>query len=299
MKLSVCTGHFEARFGLERAFEIIKAGGFDAIDFNIDDYWHGDEAKAKLLRCVDKSEDEIRAYYDKINGYLAKSGLEVGQTHSVFGPGFFKDREFYERVTRKNIFETHLLNSRYTVIHPIITPGRIFDEGYEECHKLNLEFFRSLIPDLEKYDVKIGIEPMWTRDAERDIRPTVCSRPEEILAYIDELDSDRFCSCPDLGHIALTGADTGDTVGGALRKLGSTVEIIHAHEVTTNNDAHTKPFTYGSMDWADIGAALREIGYKGTLNFEVGAGYYANYPDELIVESLRHLSEIGKYIISK
>lgn len=299
MKLSVCTGYLEARFGYERAFEMIKNAGFDALDYNIDDWWDGSDEKIKTLNCFGKSEDEIYEYYGKRYECAKSLGLEIGQTHSVFGPAaYLNRRDIFMDVTRKNILATSVLHSKYTVIHPIITPGRIADEGYDECHAFNLEFFRSLIPDLAKHGVKIAIEPMWARDAERNIRACVCSRPEEILQFLDELGEEHFCACPDLGHIALTAADTGDTVGGALRKLGSATKIIHAHEITKNLDAHTKPYTYPKvMDWADIGAALREVGYGGTFNFEVGGNYYAPYTDSLMPEALRHLAEIGKSIV--
>ena len=299
MKLSVCTGYLESRFGYERAFEMIKNAGFDALDYNIDDWWDGSDEKIKTLNCFGKSEDEIYEYYGKRYECAKSLGLEIGQTHSVFGPAaYLNRRDIFMEVTRKNILATSVLHSKYTVIHPIITPGRIADEGYDECHALNLEFFRSLIPDLAKHGVKIAIEPMWARDAERNIRACVCSRPEEILQFLDELGEEHFCACPDLGHIALTASDTGDTVGGALRKLGSATKIIHAHEVTKNLDAHTKPYTYQKvMDWTDIGAALREVGYGGTFNFEVGGNYYAPYTDSLMPEALRHLAEIGKSIV--
>ena len=299
MKLSVCTGHLEARFGYERAFEMIKAAGFDALDYNIDDWWDGSDAKIATLKCFGKSEEEIREYYGKRYECAKALGLEIGQTHSVFGPAAFLNKnEIFMEVTRKNILATNVLHSKYTVIHPIITPGRMAEEGYDECHALNLEFFRSLIPDLARYDVKIAIEPMWVRDSERNIRATVCSRPEEILQFLDELGTEHFCACPDLGHIKLTESDTGDTPAGALRKLGSATKIIHAHEVTKNIDSHTKPHTYaGSMDWADIGVALHEVGYEGTFNFEVGGTYFGTYPDELVPEALRHLAQIGKNIV--
>lgn len=299
MKLSVCTGYLEERFGYERAFEMIKNAGFDALDYNIDDWWDGSDEKLLKLNCYGKSEDEICEYYGKRYEFARSVGLEIGQTHSVFGPKAYLERnDIYMDITRKNILATSVLHSKYTVIHPIITPGRMADDKYDECHAENLKFFTSLIPDLAKHGVKLAIEPMWARDAERNIRATVCSRPEEILQFLDELGTEHFCACPDLGHIALTKADTGDTVGGALRKLGGATKIIHAHEVTKNNDSHTKPYTFaGSMDWADIGAALREVGYEGTFNFEIGGNYYAPYTDGLMPEALRHLAAIGKSIV--
>ena len=296
MKLSVCTWHLEKRFGLERAFRMIKAAGFDALDFNIDD-WCGTLEDIKSCTSFGMSEDEVFAYYTKIYELAAREGLEIGQTHAIFGaPAFFGYYDLFFAQTVNAIVATSALHCHHTVIHPVATEGRIGDEKKDECHKLNLDFFRALIPYLKKYDVKLAIEPMWYR-VDGIIRPTICARPEEILEFIDELGSDHFCSCPDLGHFALTGEETGDTPAGALRKLGKTVEIIHAHEIDKNEDRHNKPYTYGTMDWADIASALHEIDYRGTFNFEVCEHYFAKYPDELIPEALRHLAEIGRTLV--
>ncbi|MBQ9785528.1 MAG: sugar phosphate isomerase/epimerase [Clostridia bacterium] len=297
MKLSICTWHLENRFGYEKAFQMIKDAGFDALDYNLDD-WIGTEEGLLASRNLRMSEEELVDYYTRMYETAQRIGLEFGQTHAVFGaPAALNHRELYMKLTVRDIIATSLLHCHHTVVHPVALPDRLFDEGYDACHEFNLQLFRELIPYLKKYNVKIAIEPMWYRHDGR-ICPTVCSRPEEILAFIDELGSDCFCACPDLGHFALTGPDTGDTPAGALRKLGKAVEIIHAHEVEPNEDRHTKPYTYGTMDWADIIAALREIGYTGNLNFEVGGTYFDKYPDALVPEALRHLAEIGKGMLA-
>ena len=82
-----------------------------------------------------------------------------------------------------------------------------------------------------------------------------------------------------------------------MRKLGKTVKCVHIHEVDGIKDRHTVPFTYpGVMDWEDIAAAMREIGYEGTVNFEIGGNYYDRFSDALMPEALRHLAAIGKYL---
>lgn len=293
MKLSICTWHLEKRFGTEKAFRMIKKAGFDALDYNIDD-WCGNLEQLQACTSFGMSEDEVRAHYTGIYEIARREGLEIGQTHAIFGVPAFRDYyDLFFAQTVNAIIATNAMHCRHTVIHPVAIPGRIGDELKDECHELNLKFFRVLLPYLQKYDVKIAVEPMWDR-VDGIIRPTICSRPEEILEFIDEMGSEHFCACPDLGHFALTGEQTGDTPAGALRKLGKAVEIIHAHEVENNEDRHTKPYTYGTMDWSDIMAALREIGYQGNLNFEVGGNYFGKYPDSLVPEALRHLAEIGK-----
>ena len=299
MRLGISTWHLENRFGYRKAFEMIRNAGFDTLDYNLDDRCvTAEELTATKAYCM--SNAELYDYYTEMYEYIRSLGLTVGQTHAVFGtPGYTNHRELYLQVTRKNILQAHLLHCHHIVIHPFKTGGRIYDAEVEKCRALNLEFYRSLLPDLEKYDMKIGIENMWAYDSEKKIHASVCSRPEEILFLINELGNKHFCACPDLGHFALTGNDTGDTVDAALRKLGSTVEIIHAHEVRSHEDTHTIPYTCGTMNWNAIMDALRDIHYDGTLSFEIGPKYFENIPDRLIPEALRHLATIGKDMIDR
>ncbi|MBO7273386.1 MAG: sugar phosphate isomerase/epimerase, partial [Clostridia bacterium] len=293
MKLSISTYHLEKRFGYRKAFEMIKNAGFDAIDYNLDDRCATAEDFFST-NAFSMSEDELYHYYTEMYEYIRSIGLFVGQTHAVFGtPGYTNHPDLYLQVTRKNILQAHLLHCKHIVIHPFKTGGRIYDAETAECRALNLEFYRSLLPHLEKYDVKIGIENMWVYDSNKEIHASVCSRPEEILFLIEELGDKHFCACPDLGHFALTGNDTNDTVDDALRKLGGTVEIIHAHEVRKHEDTHTVPYTFGTMDWDDIIDALHDIHYGGTLNFEIGPKYFENVPDDQIPNVLCHLASIG------
>ena len=165
---------------------------------------------------------------------------------------------------------------------------------------MNIEFFSELVPYLKMYNVKVGMENMWGMDAQSIIRPCVCSRPEEILEYINMIDPDCFCACPDLGHFVLTGGDTNDTPAGAIRKLGSQVKLIHAHEVDGKRDNHSAPYDFDKpMNWNDIADALGDINYEGTLNFEIGGYFYNRFPDELVPEALRHVATIGKQMIAR
>ena len=298
MKLSLCIGDLELRFGIERAFEMAKNAGFEAIDFNIDGYWRGDAEGLSKMRCYGMTDDEMRIYYKPITDAAKKYGLTIQQTHSIYATNaFFTNREDFDKITKKNIFETARLGAKYTVIHPPRTSARIYDEDYENNYAVSLEFYRSLIPDLKKHGVIAAIEPLYTTDADKNVRPSVCSRAEEINSLINDLGSEHFCCCADLGHLALVANDTGDSVGNAIRKFGKNLKVIHAHDINKNHDAHTKPFTYGIMDWVDIAKALKDINYEGTFNLEVGNNYYGAYPDEMIPESLRHMAEIAKYII--
>lgn len=295
MKIAASCYCLEKKFGYETAFRMMKEAGFDAIDYGIDD-WVSDEEDVKKSLCYTLSDEELDAHYTKIYECAKALGLEIAQTHALFGPSATRNSPaLFRRVTERSIRATARLHCKYIVVHPIATPGRIYDDCYEECHAYNLEFYRAFIPTLKEYGVKIALEPMWSRDASDKICSTVCTRAEEILQLIDELGEDCFCSCPDLGHYALTESSTGDSPADAIRKLGKTVQITHVHEVDGLKDNHTVPFTFpNTMDWDAILKAFHEIGYSGILNFEVGGNYYDAYPERMIPEALRHFAAVAR-----
>ena len=302
MLISVSTWSLEARFGAKKMFEMMRDAGILAADYNIDD-WIGNRAQMDSRPNSKRTEEEVIAYYSEIRRYADEAGITIGQTHAAFGPiGVYTSelRADMMKATINAIIATSVLGAPYIVIHPLNIRGRLFDEQFEECRELNREFYAELVPYLKKYNVKVGVENMWGMDSQSIIRPCVCSRPEEILEYIGLVDADCFCACPDLGHFVLTGNDTGDTPAGAIRKLGSQVKLIHAHEVDGTRDNHSAPYDFAKpMDWNGIADALSDINYEGTLNFEIGGYYYDRFPDELFPEALRHVAQIGKQMIER
>ena len=302
MLISVSTWSLEARFGAKKMFEMLRDAGIRAADYNIDD-WIGNRAQMDARPNSKRSEEEVVAYYSEIRKYADEAGVIIGQTHAAFGPvGVYTGelRADMIKATVNAIIATSVLGAPYIVIHPLNTRNRIFDEEVEFCRQFNVEFFGELLPYLKKYNVKVGMENMWTFDEKQIIRPCVCSRPEEILDYINLVDPNYFCACPDLGHFVLTGNDTNDTAAGAIRKLGSQVKLIHAHEVDGVSDNHSAPYDFAKpMDWNDIADALRDIHYEGTLNFEIGGYFYNRFPDSLVPEALRYVAAIGKNMIAR
>ena len=295
MKISASCWTLEKKFGYKKAFQMMKDAGFDAVDFGIDD-WVGTEQSLKESICYQKTPEELCEYFTDVYNTAQQIGLEIAQTHAVFGPAVtINHPALFREITEKSIYVTSLLHCKHIVVHPVATEGRIYQEKLEECYQFNRDFFGSFLPTLKRYGVKLAIEPMWTRNEKEAIAPTVCSYPEEILRYIEELGDKHYCSCPDIGHFELVSKDTGTTAGDAIRKLGKSVEILHVHEVDGKNDNHTAPYSYPNvMDWDNILSALSEIGYTGALNFEVGGNYYNAYPDHLLPEALRHFAAIAR-----
>ncbi len=103
-------------------------------------------------------------------------------------------------------------------------------------------------------------------------------------------------ACLDIGHLNITAADTGDTVDGAIRKLGKYLEILHVHDTDAYEDLHTAPFMGGNIHWVKVMQALKDIQYDKTFNFEVGGRYFKPYGTENLQTSANFLYQIGKFL---
>ena len=302
MLLSVsCTQSLADEFGGNEAlFRAFKRHGIDAVDFSIDAPFASTVERVCASPLYGLDEDGVKEYVKPMLRAMERTGMIVGQTHAMFGSYAAVNTPEYRKLMISEIIATHELGASHVVIHPLAIPGRIHTEKKEEGFEYNVNMFRSFIPPLQKYGVKIGIEPMWIDDAEGNICATVCSDPHEIVEMIDELGHECFCACPDIGHFDLTAWDTGISTADALRVLGKTVEIVHVHETRKNDDSHAIPYSVGNMDWPAILAAFREIGYSGTFNYELSMHHYLTYyPATLFDEPLRHISVIGHDMIDK
>ncbi len=206
-------------------------------------------------------------YYRSLKAVADECGLKIGQVHSPF-PTYLndKDDELRLEAQHRSVRACALLGCRYMVMHPAIPGYRLYDQGVEECKALNMQRYEAVIPDLEKYDVSIAVENMFSYD--RTIGrhcPTVCSTAEEMADYIDTLNrlSPHFVACLDVGHALITG----DTPDHMARILGDRLKVLHVQDNDGNGDWHVIPHM-GKVDWPAFTKALREIGYKGTFSLE-------------------------------
>jgi L-ribulose-5-phosphate 3-epimerase len=130
--------------------------------------------------------------------------------------------------------------------------------GYRDAYKRSQANIRSLIPDAEKYGVKIAIEEVWNR---------FLLSPIEFARYIDEFESPWVGAYFDVGNVVEFGFPEE-----WIRELGKRILKVHIKEY-----AKPKRFNYllgegKEIDWAAVGAALREVGYDGWITAEVPFG---------------------------
>jgi hexulose-6-phosphate isomerase len=139
------------------------------------------------------------------------------------------------------------------VVPAVVNPN----VGYRDAYKRSQAAIRLLIPDAQKYGVKIAIEEVWNK---------FLLSPIEFARYIDEFESPWVGAYFDVGNVVEYGYPEE-----WIRELGRRILKIHIKEY-----AKRKRFDYplgeGEIDWAAVRSALSEVGYEGWITAEVGFG---------------------------
>ncbi len=289
MKISMSSDYF-LNFGkntveeLDAAFKRMSELGFEAIDLSgcVGDFYS-------------KPEEEKIERYKAVKAAADKWGIEIGQFHAPF-PSFYKDEETNARLNKEIcecIRACKILDCPYIVIHPAFFRYEERMDAETEW-ETNIKFYSSFIDVAKESGVKICLENMFT-NFKGHIIGACCSDTYEAVAYIEELNGiageNLFCFCFDSGHINLLGKNMYNTIV----ELGDVIETLHVHDNYGNDrDSHDVPYS-GNTDWDSFIEGLKAIGYKGNMNFEIGAAAITKYPKDIQNSALKLLSETGRY----
>ncbi|MCI6908462.1 MAG: sugar phosphate isomerase/epimerase [Clostridiaceae bacterium] len=291
MKVSVTTDEMARAYGDAEALKRLADIGFDAVDFGMFKYdMHGE------LFCGPQADFE--RYFESLGQTARDAGIEIGQVHSPM-PSYTANPEEDAHILecqKKAILAAYRLGSPYIIIHPCIPQEYRYDHFRAETREINMKFYGELTPLLEQCGVRLGVENMFNWDPEKNcICPTVCSSAEEMIDYIDAL-GPQFVACLDTGHAQLSGSGAPDMA----RKLGARLKTLHVHDNDGISDCHVAPMLgyngpthMSSVCWTDFAAALREIGYTGTLSFETDQTQRM-YGPALLMESTTLLYKVAR-----
>ena len=284
MKLVTTTSRLEGVFGLEKAIDIIAEAGFDGIDFSAHSFEHHYNG------------EKDKNYYLEIRKYAEDKGIYFQQAHAPFSSSFRDDDEktkqrFDEIIT--SMKNASYLGVKHIVVHPCQHLDYHIDGNPEKLFEYNMDFYKKLIPYAEEYDIKIAVENMWQFPRSTQIGHSTCSRPDEFIRYLDELNNDSIIGCLDIGHAALVVEDPHTFI----RMLGNKrLKCLHTHDININDDSHTLPF-FGITNWDLVMKALSDIGYEGELTYEADS-FMAKLPPELHPGAVKFMETTGRYLIS-
>ncbi len=287
MLLCTQTEVLAAAYGEEQAIRMLKEAGFDAFDLSL--------FRMNAEKDYAMNRPDFRDYAKKLRETASACGIVCSQAHAPFpssteNPG--QDEEIFECIVR-SMEAASLVGAEIIVVHP--KQHLSYNTCKEELKKLNLGFYRRLIPYCEKFGIRVACENMWqyNKEAGRIIEST-CASPEEFCEYLDELDSPWIVGCLDVGHVVLTDQD----LGHVIRTLGkSRLKALHVHDNDLHSDSHTMPFVE-KIDFSALCGALKESGYEGNFTFECDE-FLKKLPKCAYPEGLRLMEKVGRYLISQ
>jgi sugar phosphate isomerase/epimerase len=255
MKLGATAGLFSC-FGEER-YKKMKEYGFDYADYGIS----GDLGS--------RTEEEYEALILAEKALADEAGVTIHQVHGHWRyPPHDETKELRDQRAewmRRAIRLTAKIGCKNWVVH-VMMPFGPNDAGFDDeaFLKINLDFFRELLPCAKENGVTICLENM-------PMKQLTYSTTAKTLEIIHMIDDENFKLCLDTGHEAIFG-NVGDAVRLAVKDLG----VFHIHDNSGKRDDHWFP-GMGVVDWKDFMAAVKEIEFDGVLSLEV-AGNQAFFP---------------------
>ncbi len=232
----------------------------------------------------------VREYLDAFDEF----GMTPVQSHEPASNPIGNDNgEFYFKKASLAMPMAGELGCPSYTVHP----GKM-NEGMlsrDEFISKNVASIGRLIPMAEKYGMMILVENIG---APGD--GYYATNADELCELVDAFDHELVAANWDVGHANLNGCNQYESI----KKLGKRLRGIHVHDNrgTISNatpfscDLHLPPFM-GNIDFEGVMRALKEIGYPGTLNFEVDYPNRPFFTADLITEYDRNLVKSGKALI--
>jgi hexulose-6-phosphate isomerase len=129
------------------------------------------------------------------------------------------------------------------------------DVSYRDAYTRSQANIRKLLPDAERFGIKIAIEEVWNK---------FLLSPVEFARYIDEFESPWVGAYFDVGNVVEYGYPQE-----WIRELGKRILKIHIKEY-----AKDKRFNYllgegKEIDWDAVRQAILDVGYDGWITAEV------------------------------
>jgi len=263
-------------YGLDRAFEMCKKSGFDAIDFDLSYY-----SLEKGIYAA--SDDEFEEHFHNIRKTAGKYDLVVGQTHGrceTYDPVDESRYEWTHKITEKDMKASAILGAPSCVVH-FINTTRWGKKTPELMRSVSDEMFANIIPFAEQYKVNIAIETFGAARIKGERIRDFFADHNEFLGQFDRMNTQYKTMCVDTGHIHEAGSFWVLPVDEYIRALGKNITLLHLHDNCGHWDDHQLPGT-GTVKWRPVFEALEDIGYNGTYNCELNLMRYGNCIEEFL-----------------
>lgn len=278
MKISTEIASAARLIGEEKAVELYAKVGFDAWDFSMFSMVKYDgKIKAVLPNDHPLAGGDCLRFARRLKQIGLDNGIHCNQSHAPFPVRIPEIRSALKRA----IECTAEAGGSICVIHP----------DNNKSPEENAEMYFELLPFAKEHGVKIATENMWNWDKEKDQSSfAACATPESFNAHLDAVNDPDFVACLDLGHAEMKGIGT--SAAEMIRALGNRIGALHIHDNDKWHDSHQIPFSM-DMDFTQIVAALKEVGYSGYFTLEADR-YLSKYDSENVFDGMKELAAAAK-----
>lgn len=304
MEVSLQTGSIANEYDVETFCKVIKQAGISYIDYNSielavdrEDIWKGRLPNGSIL---EKSVDEIIEYFKPELEIFEKYGIKFAQAHAPF-PSCVTDRphvlEYMIKIYKNCILFCDRVGIPNLVIHGVSMYFWDKQSCYKDIDELNMKLYSSLVETLKGTSVTVCLENVFVDRMPKKYVAGHCSNADKTVKIIDELNSlcekEHFGLCLDTGHLNLAGVDTREYI----ETVGNRIKCLHVHDNRGTNDDHKMPYS-GNIDWREFLTAMKNIGYRGDVNFETFMQTKKEFlPSALLLPTVKYIGEMGRYFI--
>lgn len=275
-KISINISEAVNKYGADRAFEICKRSGFDAIDFNVGKY----PLESGIYAA---SDEEFEEHFYNVRKTAEKYDLEIGQTHGrcvTYLPADEARRDWTHQVCEKDLKATAILGAPSCVIH-FINTTRWGKQPPEVMRSVSNEMFKNIIPYAERYKVNIALETFGAARINGDRIRDFFADPTEFLWQFDQMDTPYKTMCLDTGHTHEAESFWVPPPEEYIRLLGKDLTLLHLHDNSGHWDDHQLP-GQGNIQWEKVFDALDEVGYQGNYNLELALKRYGDSLEDFL-----------------
>jgi len=244
---------------------MMKEAGFDGVDLAM--------CHRQLEPEFMVSEEWAQVLYDQAEAIKA-AGLTIEQCHLPYYPGHLPlpgdgSYEAFEEFALGGLIHgievAGKIGCPVAVLHPFLD---VNDD--EATFAGNIRLVNALLPHLKKHNVRLALENVYAHDG-RNYHPSVTARAEDIMKILEQTDEEYVGACIDTGHANIFRLN----IGKMARLYGKRLFALHVNS-NAGEDEHLIPYMIPAwcerVKYDDFLAALKEIGYAGALNLEVGTG---------------------------
>ena len=259
-------------------FAMLKRAGFSCVDFSLNGYLlNKDIYRSKVNHFFDFSITELERFFRLHKEAAKENGIRIHQMHMpypMYVPTATSEMNEYllKEVAPKSMQLCSFLECRYIVIHGFKLARYLGSEAKE--WERTEQFIDSIAPTAKEMGITICIENLYDSVGGHLVEGPCCDVKkaiERIDRINDKYHAEVLGFCFDVGHANLVGINFEEFI----TVLDYRLKVLHIHDNDGVRDLHQIPFTFSktrentsSTDWDGFLTGLRNIGYKGVLNFE-------------------------------